>query len=96
MEQNSDKNLVQILAAYEAKLDAIYTSVEKTRKYFLWTMIISIAMIVLPLIGLVVVLPMAMHTLFGSASTMFLQDVAPAKDTATLLQNVTETAKLLR
>jgi len=39
------------------KLEAIYQSVEKTRKYFLWTLIITIATIVLPLIALVLVIP---------------------------------------
>ena len=41
----------------EMKIDAIYISVEKTRKYFLWTMIISVALIVLPLIGLLFAIP---------------------------------------
>jgi hypothetical protein len=43
--------------AQEKKLDDIYRSVEKTRKYFLWTMIITIAMVVLPLIGLMFAIP---------------------------------------
>jgi len=38
-------------------LTRIYVSAEKTRKYFLWTMIVTIALIVLPLIGLAFVLP---------------------------------------
>ena len=41
----------------EMKIDAIYISVEKTRKYFLWTMIISVALFVLPLIGLLFAIP---------------------------------------
>ena len=39
------------------KIDGIYKSVEKTRKYFLWTLIISIVVVVLPLIGLLFVIP---------------------------------------
>jgi len=39
------------------KLDNIYQSVEKTRKYFLWAMIITIATIILPLIGLLFIVP---------------------------------------
>lgn len=35
----------------------IYISVEKTRKYFLWTMIGTIAMFVLPLFGLMFAIP---------------------------------------
>ena len=39
------------------KVDAIYESVEKTRKYFFWTMVITLAIIVLPLIGLLFAIP---------------------------------------
>jgi hypothetical protein len=40
------------LLELEKKIDAIYVSVEKTRKYFLWTGIITLAVIVLPLLFL--------------------------------------------
>lgn len=39
------------------KIDAIYKSVEKTRKYFLIMTWITVIFIVLPLIGLISVLP---------------------------------------
>jgi len=41
----------------ETKIDAIYTSVETTRKYMKWTMIITVAVIVIPLIGLAFAVP---------------------------------------
>lgn len=47
----------QRLVALEQKIDAIYVSVEKTRKYFQWTMIITIVLFVLPLVGLVFAIP---------------------------------------
>ena len=47
----------QKLTALEAKIDAIFVSVEKTRKYFKWTMIITVALFVLPLIGLLFAIP---------------------------------------
>lgn len=47
----------------DQKLDAIYKSVEKTRKYFMWTLIISLLVIVLPLIGLVFAIPAFLGTL---------------------------------
>ncbi|NTU66592.1 MAG: hypothetical protein HGB08_01580 [Candidatus Moranbacteria bacterium] len=50
----------------DKKLEAIYHSIEQMRKYFLWTLIITIATIVLPLIALAFVIPMVMKTL-GSA-----------------------------
>ncbi len=35
----------------------IYTSVEKTRKYFLWTLITSLVVFILPLVGMIFVIP---------------------------------------
>ena len=43
----------------QTKVDAIYVSVEKTRKYFLWTLIITLVVVVLPLL----VLPFAISAL---------------------------------
>ena len=56
------KEILQRLEAQEKKLDAIYTSAEKTRKYFLWTMIGTLVMFVLPLIGLLFVIPKFINT----------------------------------
>jgi type II secretory pathway component PulF len=39
------------------KLDQILRSTEKTRKYILWMLIISLAVVILPLIGLAFVIP---------------------------------------
>jgi len=47
-----DPQLQARLDALEKKIDAIYVSAEKTRKYFFWTGIITLAVIVLPLIAL--------------------------------------------
>ena len=52
-----DENILKKLEEQDKKLDAIFRSSEKMRKYFLWTLIISVAVIVLPLIGLFFVLP---------------------------------------
>lgn len=45
------------LADQREMIEKIYVSVEKTRKYFLWTLVISIVVIVLPLIGLMFEIP---------------------------------------
>lgn len=45
------------IAELEKKVDAMYTSVEKLRKYFLWTGIITVILFVLPLMGLIFVIP---------------------------------------
>ncbi len=65
-----DQELKIRLDAQDEKLASIYKSVEATRKYFKWTMIITIALFVLPLFGLIFAIP------------AFLGAVAP--DTASL------------
>jgi len=51
------------LESMSRRIEEIYVSVEKTRKYFLWTLIITVAMIILPLIALAVVIPFFLQTL---------------------------------
>lgn len=52
----------QQLKDLETKIDAVYVSVEKTRKYFLGVLIISVIAFVLPLIGLVFAIPTFLKT----------------------------------
>jgi len=49
----------------EDKIDAVYRSVEKTRKYLLIMLVGSILMVVLPLLLAGILLPMALST-FGN------------------------------
>ena len=58
-----DTELLQKLQAQDEKLERIYQSVEKTRKYFLWTLIATIVMFVLPLLGLLFAVPFLLSTL---------------------------------
>ena len=51
------------LIQLEAKIDQIYMSVEKTRKYFLTTIIVSVVVVVLPLISLVFAIQTFLDTL---------------------------------
>ena len=53
------------LEEHSRKLDEIYTSVEKTRKYFLWTLIANVAFFVLPLVVFLFILPTILSTLTG-------------------------------
>ncbi len=62
MEQETIKKLAEL----EEKINNVYVSVEKTRKYFFWTMIITIAVVVLPVIGLMFALPSFMTNYVGS------------------------------
>lgn len=61
-----EEKILQKLEEQEQKLNAIYKSVESARKIFLATLIITIAMFVLPLVGLIFVVPWAM-TVLGEA-----------------------------
>ena len=52
-----EDDLRQRLDALEKKLDAIYVSTEKTRKYFLTAMIATLVAFILPLLGLIFAIP---------------------------------------
>ena len=52
-----EENLEARLVAMEKKIDTMYASVEKLRKYFLWTGIITVAVIVIPLLLIPFLIP---------------------------------------
>lgn len=58
-----EQEILKKLEEQDKKIDLIYASIEKMRKYFFWTMIITIATIVLPLIGLAFAIPFFLNTL---------------------------------
>ena len=58
-----DAELEKRLAELEQKIDATYKAAHKTHLYMKWTAIITIAMIILPLIGLAFVIPQYLNTL---------------------------------
>lgn len=59
----------QRLDELEQKLDAIYLSTEKTRKYFLTMLVATLVAFVLPLIGLVFALP-SFLALYGDLGSL--------------------------
>jgi hypothetical protein len=66
-----DEELKKRLDEQDKRLEAIYRSTEKMRKAFLWTLWITIAIVVLPILGLVFVIPAFLRSLpdlssFGS------------------------------
>jgi hypothetical protein len=66
---------IKKLEQQDEKLDAIYASAEKTRKYLLWTLTITVAVIVAPLIGLPFAIPMfAAGLLRAGAHPMLVKD----------------------
>jgi len=60
------EEILKKLEQQEIKIDAMYASVEKLRKYFLWTLIITVATIVLPIVALMFILPALLTTLSGA------------------------------
>lgn len=58
--------ILKKLVELEQKIDAIYKSAEKTRKYFMWTLILSVVFLVLPLIGLIFVIPQLLNSIGGN------------------------------
>ncbi len=61
-----DNNILTKLEEQDKKIDAIFTSVEKTRKYFLVTMWVTVIMFVLPLLGLFFIIPMFLNSYLGA------------------------------
>jgi len=57
-----DQEIKNKLDEQEAKLNAIYESVEKMRKYFLIAVWVTVLAIVLPLIGLLFAIPSFLKT----------------------------------
>lgn len=63
----NNEELIKKIEEQQVKIDKIYISVEKTRKYILWTIIVTVAMVVLPLIAMIFIIPYFMSS-FGSLS----------------------------
>lgn len=58
-----EKEILEKFAKQDKKLDAIFDSAEKTRKYFMWTLILNLVFFVLPLIGLIIIIPWFLKTM---------------------------------
>lgn len=61
-----DQEILNRLQTQGELLQKIYTSAEKTRKYFMWTLIASLALFILPLIGLLFAIPTFLSTVGGA------------------------------
>ena len=60
-----EEEMIKKIDEQGVKIDAIYKSVEKTRKYFLAIIWVSVICFVLPLIGLIFVLPVFISSYLG-------------------------------
>ncbi len=65
-----DPDLSARLDALEAKIDAAYRAAEASRKYLFWTSVITVALIVLPLIGLAFAIPVFLNNYVGAYSSL--------------------------
>ena len=66
--ETKELSIEEQLAMQQHALTKIYKSVEQTRKIMLWTGIVTIAMFVLPLIGILIVLPRFINTITSTYS----------------------------
>ena len=57
-----DDELRARLDTLEKKVDAAYTAADKARKYLFWTGVVTIALVVLPAIGLIFAIPSMVAT----------------------------------
>ncbi len=57
-----DPELSARLDEITAKADAAYRAAESTRKYLFWTGVVTVALIILPLIGLAFAIPQFLNS----------------------------------
>lgn len=60
----------QTLARLEQKVDAIYVSVEKTRKYIQWALIATVVGFALPLLAAMFIVPAFLSSYTSSIQTL--------------------------
>ncbi len=58
----NEEQILEMLKKNQELAEKTFASAEKTRKYFLYSLIITVVMFVLPLIGLIIVIPMFIST----------------------------------
>lgn len=58
-----EEELIKKIELQQLKIDATYESVEKLRKYFLWTLIMTVVTFVLPLIVAIIAIPFMVSTI---------------------------------
>ncbi|MDO8576428.1 MAG: hypothetical protein Q7R90_03875 [bacterium] len=63
-----DTELREAITRIERKLDATFASAEKTRKYFLGVIVVSVVAFILPLLGLIFAIPSLLSGYAGLGS----------------------------
>jgi hypothetical protein len=70
--ENTPELLTDRINQLEQKIDAIYVSVEKTRKYFQGMLIATVVMFVLPILGVMIAIP-SFLSMYSTIDTSSLQ-----------------------
>ena len=89
-----DPELKARLDTIEEKVDAAYKAAHRAQQYLFWTGVVTVAFIVLPLIGLALVLPSFINTYTGTYSDLLNNKPIPqqtqnqAAQTMQLLNNL--------
>jgi ABC-type arginine transport system permease subunit len=52
-----DEEILNKLKELDEKIGNVYVSAEKTRKYFMWTMIATLIFFIVPLLAIAIILP---------------------------------------
>lgn len=60
-----DEELIKKIDNLEQKIDESTRQLTKLRRYFMWTLIISAAVVILPMIGLIIAIPQFLSTYQG-------------------------------
>jgi type IV secretory pathway component VirB8 len=84
-ETSKEEEILDMLRQNQELLQATYRSAEKTRKYILWTGIITIVTFVLPLIALAYYLPSFINTYVNSLGGSGLGGIDPSSISSTLI-----------
>ena len=61
-----DEKILKQFAEQKAELDIIQKDVKRIKSYFFWTAVVSIVLFIVPLIGLVIVIPFYLQTITGA------------------------------
>ena len=65
-----DEQLYQKIAELELKVDEIYKVTNTAKKMFIWSLVISLFLFVIPLIILAFILPSMLNTITGDYSSL--------------------------
>lgn len=67
---DKEQEILKKLEEQDIKIEAIYKSVEKTRKYFLTIIWITVIAVVLPIIGLLFAIPAFLNNYVGTLNSL--------------------------